>query len=141
MKKFITVKITIYFFMVASICISTAKDNSTDTIKPIKDIKQEDRIVDKSDPKAVARAFIIAVANKNIENALEYILPEQRIELAKELKKGLPVLPKNPEIEFKIKEDGIRADVAILNAKPIKAGGPPMGLDMVFKDKKWWIVK
>ena len=141
MKNRIRGKEIIYLMAMTSICICRAYANATDTIKPIKEIKVKVSEIDKSDPKAVARAFIIAIANKNIEQAIEFILPEQRPELLKELKSGFPVLPKNPEIEFKIKEDGIRADVAILNAKPIKAGGPPMGLDMVLKDKKWWIVK
>ncbi len=95
---------------------------------------------DLSDPEAVAKAFITALANKNVAEAAKYIIPEERDELKKELKKGMPPLPKDPKVQIQLKENGTRADVSLLNAqKP--ASGPPIGLDMKLSNGKWWIVK
>ncbi len=88
----------------------------------------------------MAKAFIIALANKNVREAALYIIPEERDEMAKEFEKGIPPLPKNPEVEIRIKDDGIQADVTIINAEKAKSGRP-MGLDMKLSNGKWWIVK
>ncbi len=95
---------------------------------------------DTAGPEAVAKAFIIAIANKNAKEAAQYILPEQRDEITKELAKGMPPFPSDPEIRVRVKDDGIRADISILNAKRPKSG-PPFGLDMKLSNGKWWIVK
>lgn len=95
---------------------------------------------DTSDPEAVAKAFITALANTNVQEAALFILPEERGELTKELQKGLPPLPSDPKIRVRVKKDGVRADVSILNAKRPKSG-PPLGLDMKLVKGKWWIVK
>ena len=88
----------------------------------------------------VAKAFITALANKNVNEAAKYIIPAGRDELKKELEKGIPPLPKDPKIQIKIKDDGIQADVSVLNEqKP--ASGPPFGFDMRLSEGKWWIVK
>lgn len=95
---------------------------------------------DRSDPEAVAKAFIAAVAKKNAQEAAKYVIPEERGELLKAMKKGMPPIPKNPKIAVRVKDTGVRADVAILNAKRPKSG-PPFGLDMKLQNGKWWIVK
>jgi len=95
---------------------------------------------DISDAKIVAKAFIIALANKNVQEAAQYIIPEERDEMTKEFKNGIPPLPKNPEVEIRIKDDGIQADVTINNAEKAKSGRP-IGLDMKLSNGKWWIVK
>ncbi|MFK7909764.1 MAG: hypothetical protein AB8F34_04095 [Akkermansiaceae bacterium] len=95
---------------------------------------------DTSNPEAVAKAFIIALAKKDIQLATQFVIPEQREELRKELEKGVPPLPKAPKIKVRVKKDGLRADVSVLNVKRPKAG-PPFGLDMKLSDGKWWIVK
>lgn len=95
---------------------------------------------DPPDPEVVAKAFITALANQNVDEAAKYIIPEERDELKEALKKGMPPLPKDPKIQIKIKDNGIQADVSLLNAqKP--ASGPPFGFDMKFSEGKWWIVK
>lgn len=96
---------------------------------------------DTSGPEAVAKAFIIAMANNNAQEAAQYVIPEERDELKKEMEKGMPRLPGDPEIKVKVKSDGIQADVFVLNAKPPSSGGPPFGLDMKLSNGKWWIVK
>ena len=93
-----------------------------------------------ADPEVVAIAFIAALAKKNVNEAAQYILPAERDEVKKEMEKGMPPLPKDPKIQIKIKENGIQADVSLLNAqKP--ASGPPIGFDMKLSEGKWWIVK
>jgi len=92
--------------------------------------------VDTSDPEAVAKAFIVAVADKNIEEALQYVIPEERDAFRRDMEKGLPPFPKAPDIEVTVKGD--RADVRFRDAKLNDQG---YGLDMKRTDKKWWIVK
>lgn len=95
---------------------------------------------DISDAKILAKAFITALANKNVREAAQYIIQEEREEMTKELENGIPPLPKNPEVEIRIKDDGIQADVTIINAEKAKSGRP-IGLDMKLSNGKWWIVK
>lgn len=109
------------------------------------DVPNNDKIkkmppADIADAKTVAKAFIIALANKNVREAAQYIIPEEREEMMKELENGIPPLPKNPEVEIRIKDDGIQADVTIINAEKAKSGRP-IGLDMKLSNGKWWIVK
>ncbi len=94
-----------------------------------------------ADPEAVAKAFIAALLSKDVKEAAQYVIPEERDELVKEMKKGMPPLPSDPEIKVRVKDDGIRADVFILNAKPAGPGSPPFGLDMKLSKGRWWIVK
>ena len=103
--------------------------------------KMKPLLVDRSDSEAVAKAFVTAIANKNVQEAMQYVIPEERIEFSKELKKGVPRLPQKPEIEVRVKKGGVRADVVITNSKPVRPGSPPFGLDMKLIDGKWWIVK
>jgi HEAT repeat protein len=92
---------------------------------------------DISEAKIVAKAFIVAVANKNVQEAAQYIIPEDRDEVTKELGKEIPSLPKNPEVEIRIKDDGIRANVTIINDEKTKS----IVLNMKLSNRKWWIVK
>ena len=107
----------------------------------IGDDKKKEPPVDTANPYAVAKAFIVALANKDVQLAAKFVAPEQREEFTKELKKGVPPLPKKPNIELNIKQDGTRADVSLINGPPAKDDGPPFGLDMRLIDGKWWIVK
>lgn len=101
---------------------------------------KETPATDPSGPEVVAKAFITALANKNVDEAAKYIIPEERDEFKRELQEGLPPLPKDPKVKIQLKENGTRADVSVLNAqKP--ASGPPIGLDMKLSNGKWWIVK
>ena len=88
--------------------------------------------VNASDPEAVARAFVVAVANKNVETALQYVIPEQRDDARRWMEKEFPPFPKEPTLKVTVKGD--RADVEIVNAQGL-------GFDMKRQDKKWWIVK
>ena len=126
MKPFRKVQIMILFkFVVLSqIVMSGPKENK--------------QIINTSDPEAVARAFIVSLAEKNVNEAVKYVIPEEREEIKKLLKKQIPPLPKEPKLSVIVKKNGVQADVKILNG--IKQN-PPMGLDMEFKNGKWWIVK
>lgn len=96
--------------------------------------------IDASDPKQIATAFITAIVEKDYEKAAEYIAPDQREELAKALEGGMPPLPAAPDIQVRVKENGVQADVAVVNAEE-PASGPPFGLDLKLIDGKWWVVK
>lgn len=95
---------------------------------------------DTSDAETVVKAFIIDLANKNVQEAAQYIIPEERDDMTKELEKGVPPLPRNPEVEIHLKENGTQADVTIVNAEKAKSGRP-VGLDMKLSNGKWWVVK
>lgn len=93
-----------------------------------------------ADLEVVAKAFITALANKNVNEAAKYIISAERDEIKKEMEKGMPPLPRDPKIQIKFKDNGIQADVSLLNAqKP--ASGLPFGFDMKLSEGKWWIVK
>lgn len=95
---------------------------------------------DLSDAEVVAKAFITALANQNVDEAAKYIIPEERDEFKEALKEGMPPLPKDPKVQIQLKENGTRAGVSLLNAqKP--ASGPPFGLNMKLSNGKWWIAK
>ncbi|MBT8044941.1 MAG: HEAT repeat domain-containing protein [Verrucomicrobiae bacterium] len=88
----------------------------------------------------VATAFITALANNDLDEAVQYILPAERDEIKKGMEQGMPPLPKDPKIQVKIKKNGIQADVSLLNAQKPESG-PPIGFDMKLSEGKWWIVK
>lgn len=96
--------------------------------------------IDHSNPTEVAEAFITAIAAKDYQKAVEYIAPDQREELAKALEGAMPPLPAQPDIRVRVKENGIQADVAVVNAAE-PSSGPPFGLDLSLIDGKWWVVK
>jgi hypothetical protein len=93
-----------------------------------------------AEAEAIAKAFITALVNSNIQEAASFVIPEERAEFTKELKKGIPPFPAEPKIKVRVKDDGIQADVFILNTQKPKSGPPP-GLDMKLVNGKWWIVK
>ena len=122
----------------AVICVSACENKTP----PVEDPKIEtEEATDRSDPEAVARAFIIAVANNKVEEAAQLVIAEERDEIRSEMAKGLPPFPTDPEIEVRVKDDGVQADVRILNAKPAVPGGAPFGLDLRLSEGEWWIVK
>lgn len=88
--------------------------------------------VDTSDPEAVAKAFIVAVANNDVEEALQYVIPEELAYFRKDMEKGLPPFPKEFDIKVTVNRD--QANVEILNTKGFE-------FDMKRMDEKWWIVK
>ena len=91
-------------------------------------------------PEKVAKAFITALANNDVNEAAKYIIPAEREEGKKEMEQGMPPFPKDPQVRIKIKDDGIHADAALLNG-PTPASGPPFAFDMKLSEGKWWIVK
>ncbi|MGC6466837.1 MAG: HEAT repeat domain-containing protein [Akkermansiaceae bacterium] len=95
---------------------------------------------DASGPEEIARAFLVAIAEKKLEEALKYIIPDERNEFANALKQGVPPLPENPELRVRLKKGGDRAGVSVLNAKR-PGSGAPFGLNMKLSEGKWWIVK
>ena len=63
---------------------------------------------DAPDPEVVAKAFILAVANKNVNEAAKYTILAERDEIKREMEKGMPpLLPKDPKFQIRIKDNGI----------------------------------
>ncbi len=124
MRRVTQFLMTILMTSMVSFCISAEKEKKSS--------------VDMKDPQAVAMAFLVALANKNSEEAIKYVIPEQRDDLRKAFKQGVPPIPQKPEIRVVVKRNGNQADVKVLNGVQ---KNPPLGLDMELKDGKWWIVK
>ena len=97
--------------------------------------------VDRLNPTAVAKAFIAALANERIDEAIELVILEDREDFREEVMKGVPKLPKKPEVVVRLEKDGKRAGVNLQNLKPRVKGVPPFGFNMELVDGKWWIVK
>ena len=97
--------------------------------------------VDWLNPTAVAKAFVTALANERMDEAIEYVILEDREDFREEVMKGVPKLPKNPEVIVMLEKDGKRAGVNLSNHKPRNRKGPPFGFNMELVDGKWWIVK
>ncbi len=97
--------------------------------------------VDRLDPAAVAKAFAIALANGRMDEAVEFVILEDREDFRNELAIGVPELPKKPEVVVRFEKDRKRAGVNIANAKPRANGRPPIGFNMELVDGKWWVVK
>ena len=93
-------------------------------------------------PAATAKAFIAALANERMDEAVEYVILEDREDFREEIQKGVPKLPKKPEVVVRLEKDGKRAGVNLSNDKNPKVRGvPPFGFNMELVDGKWWIVK
>ena len=65
--------------------------------------------VDRLDPGAVAKAFIVALANERFDEAVEFVILEDREDFKEEILKGVPKLPKKPEVVVRLEKDGKRA--------------------------------
>ena len=92
---------------------------------------------DRSDPKKVAMAFLMAVRSEDVEKAASYVVLDEREAFMKEFRPNmLPNIPEVPDLLVTVKElsGAKRADVDVRNAKGL-------GLDMVFADGQWWITK
>lgn len=100
----------------------------------------EARSTNLGNPTEVAKAFINSIVAKDFKKAVEYVAPDQRDEFEKALGEEMPPIPTNPDIQVRVKENGVQADVAVLNAEEPQSGAP-FGLDMSLINGKWWIVK
>ncbi len=99
------------------------------------DAAPESAVVDPTDAEQVARAFLAAIAARDFETALQYIVPEEREKARQEFTNhGLPDIPPDPQFQIeKQSEDRLMAEVT--------NGGPnaDLGLDMLRREGKWWI--
>ena len=106
------------------------------------DAQAKEPAVDRLDPGSVAKAFISALAHERFDEAVEYVILEDREDFREELLKGVPKLPKKPEVVVMLEKDRKRAGVNLSNDKNPKVKGvPPFGFNMELVDGKWWIVK
>jgi len=99
------------------------------------DKKQQQKIqkLEPSDPVSVAKKFLMAMAKKDTEGALREVLPAQRSSLEKEFEKGFPPVPSEFELEIESMTEKEKAQVQMK--------GGEFGLDLRYKDGRWWIVK
>jgi len=120
--------------------IREAATDVLNKINPKVVLNVEAKTVVKSNPtvssqraKEVATAFFVALADKNIDEAVKYVSLEERDDFKQQLNKSIPALPKEPKLQIKLKENGTRASALLLNTK--------IGMNMKLIDGKWWIVK
>ncbi|MDF1712638.1 MAG: hypothetical protein P1U90_10405 [Akkermansiaceae bacterium] len=113
--------------------VAQAGTRTADTKSPAADSSDPEAV---AKVEAVAKAFVTALANKNVDEAAQYIIPEERDEIGQALKDGMPPLPKDPKVRIKLKDNGTQAYVILLNSpKSVE------GLNMKLSEGKWWIVK
>lgn len=106
---------------------------STHQVKP--DVIEQHRQiqkVDSTDPLSVAHAFFTAIAEKDVDAALEHVVPAQRPSFEKEFEKGLPSVPTAFELEVESITEKETAQIQMVNGD--------MGLDLRYTDDRWWIV-
>lgn len=99
------------------------------------DASPESAGVDPTDAEQVARAFLAAIAARDVETALHYIVPGERARAREEFTNGeLPSIPPNPQFNMETRSpDTLMATVT--NAGP----DSDLGLDMIRQDGKWWV--
>ena len=87
--------------------------------------------VDTSDPEAVGKAFIAALANNDIEEAGQYVHPDERADFLTQFKTENISIPENPKVTVEIRGDRGEANVE----------NTGIDIDMTRKDGTWWIIR
>ena len=87
---------------------------------------------DKSDAKAVARAFVSAVADGNAEQASQYVAQEERADFLAAMKRGMPDIPAGYEITVNIKGD--TADVTTDDPSSLE-------FELIRRNDEWAVIK
>ncbi|MCC6155276.1 MAG: DUF1559 domain-containing protein [Candidatus Hydrogenedentes bacterium] len=80
---------------------------------------------------SVARAFLTAMAEKNLSEAQKHVVERQRAMIDSE--GGFPALPPNFELQSEVSLDASKAEVQVV--------GTDIGVDLVFEEGRWWVVK
>lgn len=92
--------------------------------------------VDQTDANAVAKAFVEALAAKDLAKTLALVHPDQRDELKGEFEKeGFPPIPDDPKVTVKVTEaGGVKTGKFQGNVRAIR------NLGLKFDQGKWWVV-
>jgi S1-C subfamily serine protease len=100
-------------------------------------LKNKNENIDYLSPASVAKVFFDELASNNLDLAINYVLPEEQEKFREHFKKGRPKIPLNVQIEARItghKKKGLpAAEANFLNSK--------LGIDLVNKFNRWWVVK
>ncbi len=94
--------------------------------------------VDRTDPKSVAMAWLLAVANKDFEKAASCVIAREREGFRKDMKRR-PIrgIPKHPELRVEVVK--VRGGVKRTEAHVTNSKGND--IDMEFADGQWWVTK
>ena len=93
--------------------------------------------VDRTDPKSVARAYLLAIRDGDVVTAADYVLPEHREAFKKDFRlEDVPKIPDRLLFSVRTKQTKKRkwADVKVLTAKKLS-------LDMECVNGQWWVRK
>ena len=96
------------------------------------DVDTSDPEVDASDAEAVAKAFVVAIANGSVDEASRYVSPEQREDFQRAFSRESPQVPPNPTVQVQV--NGNSAEFRIKEMEKFD-------VDMEMQDGKWWITK
>ena len=80
---------------------------------------------------SVARAFLVAMSTKKIDEAMQFVAEDQRSLSAED--DSFPMLPPNFELKSEADLPQGKAEVQVV--------GTEIGVDLVFRDGRWWVVK
>lgn len=95
--------------------------------------KQQTQMAIPSDPTSVAKMFFTAIAKRDTAGALQQVMPEERSYFEKEFQNGFPPIPSSYTLEIESITEKEQAQVQMT--------GGSLGLDLRYKDGRWWIVK
>jgi len=91
-----------------------------------------------SDPEWVAKSFLRAVIEGKHEVAVAHVVPEHREEFLRTLQQGLPwTFPRKAEVTVFMKKNG---DGKKAGAN-FHGGEQGHGVDMEFREDRWWVTK
>jgi len=100
-------------------------------------LKNKNKDIDYLSPVSVAEAFFKELSNKNLDSAINYVLPEEQEKFREMFKQGIPEIPVGTPMEGHIRggeKKGLpAADANFINSK--------LGVDLVNKFNRWWVAK
>jgi hypothetical protein len=85
--------------------------------------------VDPSDPIQVAEEFYGAVDRGDLEDAVQWVLPEQQEDFRAAMQAGMPSLPDGYQVVVLAQGDHAEASIT----------GAPIEVDMQLREGRWWV--
>ena len=97
--------------------------------------KNKNRIkIDLTNPADVATAFLSAIKDNNLNEAVRFVVKSERAGFLEALRSDeIPPLPKIIRA-YATSNDGRRAEVAF-------EGTDAIGLDLIFENNRWWVTR
>lgn len=87
--------------------------------------------VDTGDPMQVAEAFYKAVADRDLEAALEHVDPDMAADFREAMSEGMPSMPSDYEVIVMAQGDEAEASIT----------GSDLEVDMILVDGRWWVTR